>query len=185
VSAAVALALILVVGGGLLTSGGDPGRMFGADWSQVNWADVGTMLLVVLVLGAVLVPLVWLALPRRLKGLGAAFTALAVLAPLGLIAPGFAYGEGSATDVKRAFGYVPKGLQDLSGVFSAPLAGYNVPLPFFSGADAPLWRTAIGYEVSGLLGILLLGVVMLGLATVLRRRTPAPPAPPARKVSEA
>ena len=182
VSAAVALALVVVVGGGLLTGGGDPGHMFGADWSQVNWTDVGTMLLVVLVLGAVLVPLVWFALPRRLKSLGAAFTALAVLAPLGLIAPGFAYGEGSAADVKQAFGYVPKGLQDLSGVFSAPLAGYNIPLPFFSGTNAPLWRTAIGYEISGLLGILLLGLIMLGLAALLRRRT-ATPAP--RKASEA
>ena len=39
---------------------------------------------------------------------------LAMLAPLGLIAPGFAYGEGSAEDVQAAFGYVPKGLQDIS-----------------------------------------------------------------------
>jgi len=48
---------------------------------------------------------------------------------------------------------VPSGLQDLSGVFSAPLAGYNVPLPFFSDSNAPLWHAAIGYEITGILGI--------------------------------
>ena len=58
---------------------------------------------------------------------------------------------------KAAFGYVPKGLQELSGIFSAPLAGYNMPLPFFSGANAPLWHTAIGYEISGIVGILAAG----------------------------
>ena len=83
-------------------------------------------------------------LPRGLKRIGAAFAAIAVVAPLGLIAPGFAYGEGSTEDVKAAFGYVPSGLQDLSGVFSAPLSGYNLPLPFFSDASAPLWHAAVG-----------------------------------------
>ena len=56
---------------------------------------------------------------------------------------------------------MPQGLQDLSGFFSAPLAGYNVPLPFFSGDDAPLWHTAIGYEIAGIIGMLALGGVIL------------------------
>jgi hypothetical protein len=105
-----------------------------------------------------------------MKRVGTAFTALAVLAPLGLIAPGFAYGEGSAEDVHAAFGYVPKGLQDLSTIFSAPLAGYNLPMPFFSPANAALWQTAIGYEISGIVGILLVGGVMLALSALIRRR---------------
>jgi len=33
-----------------------------------------------------------------------------------------------ANDVKAAFGYVPQGLQGLSGFFSAPLSGYNLPI---------------------------------------------------------
>ena len=44
---------------------------------------------------------------------------------------------------------MPKGLQDLSSVFSAPLGGYNIPLPFFSDANAELWHAAIGYEITG------------------------------------
>ena len=41
----------------------------------------------------------------------------------------------------------PQGLRDLSTVFSAPLGGYDIPLPFFSDANAELWHAAIGYEV--------------------------------------
>jgi cobalt/nickel transport system permease protein len=165
-----------VVGGiglfvaGLITGGGDIGHLFGADWAQVDWPAVATMLLIVAVIAVILIPLAYFVLPQRMKRVGTAFTALAVLAPLGLIAPGFAYGEGSAEDVHAAFGYVPKGLQDLSTIFSAPLAGYNLPMPFFSHANAALWQTAIGYEISGIVGILLVGGVMLALSALIRRR---------------
>ena len=75
-----------------------------------------------------------------------------------MIAPGFAYGEGGAGDVQAAFGYVPKGLQDLSrGSSARRSSGYDLPLPFFSAANAPLWHAAIGYEIAGILGILLIG----------------------------
>jgi cobalt ECF transporter T component CbiQ/cobalamin biosynthesis protein CbiM len=154
---------------GLVEGGGNPARMFGADWSRVSWPSVATMLLVTTVIGALLVPAAYLVLPRALKRVGAGFTAIAVLAPLGLIAPGLAFGEGKSGDVKAAFGYVPSGLQSLSGVFSAPLAGYNVPLPFFSGANAPLWHAAIGYEISDILGVLGVGVIVYAIARLLRR----------------
>jgi cobalt/nickel transport system permease protein len=154
---------------GLVEGGGNPNRMFGADWARVDWPSVATMLLVTAVIGLVLVPAAYLALPRGLKRIAAAFTAIAVIAPIGLIAPGFAYGEGSAENVKAAFGYVPSGLQDLSRIFSAPLSGYNLPLPFFSHASAPLWHAALGYEISGILGVLLAGGAVYGLARALRR----------------
>ncbi|HEX7592496.1 MAG TPA: cobalt ECF transporter T component CbiQ, partial [Candidatus Limnocylindrales bacterium] len=175
--AACATALAVV---GLLEGGGNPSRMFGADWSRVDWPSVATMLLVTAAVGAILVPLAYLILPRNMKRVGAAFSAMAVLAPLGLIAPGFAYGEGGAADVKSAFGYVPTGLQGLSGVFSAPLSGYNLPLPFFDQANAPLWHAAIGYEISDLLGVLAVGLIVYAIARLLRRsqaETPAGEAP--------
>jgi cobalt/nickel transport system permease protein len=154
---------------GLVEGGGDPNRMFGADWSRVDWPSVATMVLVTAVIGLVLVPVAYAVLPRGLKRIGAVFTAIAVIAPIGLIAPGFAYGEGSTGNVKAAFGYVPSGLQDLSGIFSAPLSGYNLPLPFFSHASAPLWHAALGYEISSILGVLLVGGAVYGLARALRR----------------
>jgi cobalt/nickel transport system permease protein len=144
VLAIVGLAVAAILAFGLVLGGGDPGRWFGADWSRVDWAAVASMLLVVAVLFVVLVPLAWFVLPERYKRVGTAFVALAVIAPLGLIAPGFAYGEGSTEDVQAAFGYIPQGLHQLSTFFAAPLSGYNIPLPFFSDANSELWHAAIG-----------------------------------------
>ena len=166
---ATAVAGFAVMGAiGLVEGGGNPARMFNADWSKVDWPSVASMLLVAAIAGLVLVPAAYLVLPRATKRVGAGFVALAVVAPIGLIAPGFAYGEGNAQDVKLAFGYVPTGLQDLSGIFAAPLSGYNLPLPFFSEANAPLWHAGIGYEVAGILGILAVGGVTYLVARLLR-----------------
>jgi cobalt/nickel transport system permease protein len=172
-SVAGAVAVLAIVG--LVEGSGNPNRMFGADWSGVDWPSVATMLLVTAIIGLVMVPVAYVALPRSLKRIGSAFTAIAVIAPLGLVAPGFAYGEGSTEDVKAAFGYVPSGLQDLSSIFSAPLTGYNLPMPFFSDASAPLWHAGIGYEISGILGVLLVGGVVYGIARALTRGTPSAP----------
>ena len=162
-------AAVLVLGAvGLVEGGGNPGRMFGVDWSRVDWPSVASMLLITAIAGLVLVPAASLLLPRPIKRIGTAFVALAVVAPLGLVAPGFAYGEGGTTSVEAAFGYVPAGLQSLSGIFAAPLSGYNVPLPFFSGANAPLWHAGIGYEICGVLGILAVGGITYLLARLLR-----------------
>jgi hypothetical protein len=167
---ATVVAAVVVLGViGLVEGGGNPNRMFNADWSHVDWPSVGSMLLITAVAGLVLVPAAYMLLPRAVKRIGAAFVALAVVAPIGLIAPGFAYGEGSTADVKAAFGYVPGGLRDLSGVFAAPMSGYNLPLPFFDGANAPLWHAGIGYEIAGIVGIMAVGGVTYLVARLLRR----------------
>ena len=168
----IVLAVVALFFAGLISGGGDIRRLFGADWSQVSWSDVGIMLLIVLGIAVVLIPLAWFLLPKSVKKIGTAFVTIAVIAPLGLIAPGFAYGEGSADDVKKAFGYIPQGLKQLSGFFTAPFSGYNVNGSFFNDPNAPLWHVAIGYEISGIVGILVIGGVALGLATLLRRTAP-------------
>jgi cobalt/nickel transport system permease protein len=160
------LVLLVLLGAGLVTGG--------TDWSAVDWPSVATMLLVVIVLGAILVPLAWFLLPRRMRGVGTAYVAAAVLAPLGLITPGFAFGEGSPDDLHNELGYIPDGLQSLSQVFAAPFKDYNLPLPFFDAADAPLWHTAVGYEIAGLLGILVVGLVLWAIGSLLLRREPEP-----------
>jgi cobalt/nickel transport system permease protein len=174
---ATVVAAALVLGAiGLVEGGGDPNRMFNADWSAVDWPSVGSMLLITGIAGLVLIPAAYLLLPRSIKRIGAGFVALAVVAPLGLVAPGFAYGEGGAEDLKAAFGYVPSGLQDLSSIFAAPLSGYNLPLPFFSEANAPLWHAGVGYEIAGVLGILAVGGLTYAVARLLRGGGQAPAA---------
>lgn len=176
VVAAFAGCVVVLAGVGLAEGGGNPGRMFGADWSRVDWPSVGSMLLVTAAVGLLLVPAAYVLLPRSLKRVGTAFAVMAVIAPLGLIAPGLAFGEGTAADVEAAFGYVPSGLRDLSGIFGAPLAGYNLPLPFFSDASAPLWHAAVGYEIAGIVGGLLVGGAVYAIARSLRGGGPDDPA---------
>ncbi|HEY2595852.1 MAG TPA: cobalt ECF transporter T component CbiQ, partial [Chloroflexota bacterium] len=172
----VLLAVVLLVAG-WITGGGQLSNAFGADWASVDWSSVVAMIGMMAVLGLVLVPLAWFGLPRAIRGIGAAYVALAVVTPLGLIAPGMAFGEGSPSDVQNQFGYVPRGLQDQSGFFSAPFKDYNVPLPFFIGEDVPMWHTAIGYEIAGLIGMLLLGGILWGVGTLVVRRRARPDVP--------
>ena len=165
---------------GLISGSGHIGQLFGTDWSQVSWSDIGGMLLVTTIIAVILVPLAWFLFPKRIKFVGTLFVTIAIIAPLGLIAPGFAFGEGGTEDVKAAFGYIPQGLQQLSGIFSAPFDSYNVQFPFFTADSAPLWHAAIGYEISGVLGMLLIGAVVYGLGYLLRQRErsttiPSPP----------
>ncbi len=167
--ALVAVSVGILVAAGLITGGGNLAHAFDTDWTAVDWPSVATMLLVVVVIAAVLIPLARLLLPRRVRGVGTAFVAAAVIAPLGLIAPGFAYGEGSTADVQAAFGYIPEGLRGLSTIFSAPFAGYSIPLPFFGDANAALWQVAIGYEIAGTIGMLLLGLLVYLIARMLGR----------------
>jgi cobalt/nickel transport system permease protein len=161
---------------GLIAGQGNIGHLFGADWSQVSWPDVGSMLLVTGIIAVVLIPLAYFLLPRRIKFVGTLFVTIAIIVPLGLIAPGFAFGEGSPDYLNSAFGYIPTGLQQLSGFFSAPFDAYNVKLPFFNDPNAALWHAAIGYEISGIVGILLIGGIAYGLGYLFRRRTPTPTA---------
>ncbi|GCE16046.1 cobalt transporter CbiM [Tengunoibacter tsumagoiensis] len=162
-----AIALLFITG--LLTGKGQVSHLFGADWNLVDWSAVGMMLLIIAGIALVLIPLAWYLLPRNIRRAGTFLVTFAILAPLGLIAPGFAFGEGSATDVKQAFGYIPQGLKQFSTLWSAPFGGYNLNAPFFTDPGAPLWRQAIGYEMSGIIGILLIGALLLISLTLLRR----------------
>ncbi len=73
--------------------------------------------------------------------------ALLLLAPIGLLAPGTAWGEWSRDELAQlGLGYVPAGFDKWSSIWSAPLAGYDLPL---------LNNPTIAYLLSGLLGVLL------------------------------
>ena len=56
---------------------------------------------------------------------------------------------------KRPSGTSPRACSSSPAFSVRPLADYNVPLPFFDSANAPLWHRAIGYEIAGIVGILL------------------------------
>jgi cobalt/nickel transport system permease protein len=85
----------------------------------------------------------------------AVWTGLAVmivLVPLGLLAPGTAWGEWSAQELtSRGLAFVPQGMAKLSGLWSAPLSGYDLPT---------LKNAILGYMLSGIVGTIVIGIVV-------------------------
>jgi cobalt/nickel transport system permease protein len=88
----------------------------------------------------------------RWRALWIGLAALIVITPLGLLAPGTAWGEWGAEELtQRGLAFVPRGLAHFSGLWSAPMAGYNLPA---------LGNANIGYILSAAVGIL----VIIGVA---------------------
>jgi hypothetical protein len=73
---------------------------------------------------------------------------LIILTPLGLIATGETFGEWSNEAIKEKFGYVPPGLEGLSGVWSAPMPDYGIP-----GLEGTSVGAAAGYVLSAVVGV--------------------------------
>lgn len=70
---------------------------------------------------------------------------LCLLAPLGLLASGDAWGEWGADVLEKMLGYIPKGILKYSEFWKAPLPDYSI-----SGISE-----FVGYILSALLGVLL------------------------------
>ncbi len=90
----------------------------------------------------------------RWRALWIGLVALIVITPLGLLAPGTAWGEWGAEELtKLGLSFVPKGLAQLSGLWSAPMPDYDVPA---------LGNANLAYILSAFIGILVtVGVVWL------------------------
>ncbi len=87
----------------------------------------------------------------RLRWLWVGLAALALVTPLGLLAPGTAWGEWSTAELTRlGMKSLPAGMEKLSGLWGAPLAKYNIPA---------LGNTPAGYILSALVGLLIIAVV--------------------------
>jgi cobalt/nickel transport system permease protein len=75
-----------------------------------------------------------------------ALVVLIVLAPLGLLASGTAWGEWGAGEVQKLLGFIPSGMLRLAVTWThAPLADYSLP-----GVDS-FWSSAIVYILCALL----------------------------------
>ena len=95
----------------------------------------------------------------KLRKLWVALVVLAVVSPLGLLAPGTAWGEWGTEELARmGFKAIPEGIARLSGVWGAPLQGYNLPA---------LGNSNLGYILSAFMGILVVSVVAWLFARIL------------------
>ncbi len=87
--------------------------------------------------------------------------ALILLTPIGLLAPGTAWGEWSRGQLQQlGLGYIPAGFDHWSNLWSAPLSRYDLPL---------LNNSTAGYLVSAVLGVGLVLAFVVGLIWVLQR----------------
>ena len=88
---------------------------------------------------------------------------LVVLVPLGLLAPGSAFAEWSASDLEAIFGMTPPaGLTTLEGVYNAPFKDYSVP-----GATT-FTQLSLAYILAAVIGVSVLG---FGLFAVYRAKS--------------
>ncbi|MGQ9458836.1 MAG: PDGLE domain-containing protein [Anaerolineae bacterium] len=85
---------------------------------------------------------------------------LALLSPLGLLAPGTAWGEWGAEEFHDLLGYVPQGLERFAEFWRAPLPDYTIP----GLGDVP------GYLLSAVVGMGLVVLATWGLGRVLARQ---------------
>ncbi|MHB1654339.1 MAG: cobalt transporter CbiM [Desulfitobacteriaceae bacterium] len=82
---------------------------------------------------------------------------LALLSPLGLLATGTAWGEWSGEEFQTQLGFIPAGMQKLSDFWHHTL----LPDYGITGYDHTFWQQALGYLLSALVGLLLIGLVAL------------------------
>jgi cobalt/nickel transport system permease protein len=91
----------------------------------------------------------------NLRRLWAAIAALVVISPIGLLAVGTAWGEWSPADAADwPLPLVPEGLKGLSGLWSAPMPDYVVPL-LGGGTEAQF----VGYIGSAVVGVAILALI--------------------------
>jgi cobalt/nickel transport system permease protein len=99
----------------------------------------------------------------KLRWLWIGLAILVVASPLGLLAPGTAWGEWGAKELTNlGFSSVPVGLERLSGIWGAPLAGYDLPA---------LGNVNLGYILSALLGIIVTTLVVWLFLMLLTSRS--------------
>jgi cobalt/nickel transport system permease protein len=110
---------------------------------------------------------------KPLRWLWASLAGLVLLTPIGVLAPGTAWGEWGAAELRATLGFVPAGLAKLGGLWTAAMPDY---------APRFIANPLVGYAVAAVLGsALVIGVTWL-VARLLSRKAgegPSKPAPTA------
>ncbi len=94
---------------------------------------------------------------KNITKLGIGLAVLGILAPIGLLASGDAWGEWGNDAFTTMVGFIPKGLARFSNLWSAPFADYTV-----SGTG-----DYIGYILSAFGGMLLVMLATWGAGKLL------------------
>jgi cobalt/nickel transport system permease protein len=88
-------------------------------------------------------------------------TILIFLAPMGLLAPGTAWGEWSREELsKMGIGYIPAGFDKWNSLWRAPIPDYDISI---------LHNSTVAYLVSALMGVALIIGIFIGVQWILAR----------------
>lgn len=99
------------------------------------------------------------------KKLVLGLVALALLSPLGLLAPGTAWGEWRTGDLKSQLGFLPSGFYKFGDFWQhAIFRNYGV-----AGYDQTFWQQALGYLLSAFFALLVIGGLTLIIQRFMRR----------------
>ena len=98
---------------------------------------------------------------KMMRNFAIGLVLLMILAPLGLLAVGETFGEWGPDELKEKLGFVPPGLEQLSGIWNAPLPDYALP----GGGDS-MKAAASAYSLSAAIGV----IVCAGLLYVVGKR---------------
>ncbi|VVB71370.1 PDGLE domain protein [uncultured archaeon] len=94
---------------------------------------------------------------KTIRNFAIGLVLLIVLAPLGLLAVGETFGEWGNEEIKEKLGFVPSGLEGLSGFWSAPLPDYAFP----GGEGGESMTTSMAaYILSAIIGVIVCGGVL-------------------------
>lgn len=96
---------------------------------------------------------------------------LIALSPLGLFLPehfqaGDAWGEWGSETVKELAGYIPKGLEELSNIWNAPIPDYA----FKGWEEKGLPYLSLAYIMSALIGIIAVALAVWLIGKMLSKK---------------
>ncbi|PIZ16896.1 cobalamin biosynthesis protein [Candidatus Desantisbacteria bacterium CG_4_10_14_0_8_um_filter_48_22] len=96
---------------------------------------------------------------------------LICLSPLGLLIPdhfkaGAAWGEWGAEEMEKLVGYIPKGLEKLSSLWSAPMPDYA----FKGWEEKGMAHLSFAYIASAVVGIAIIFLAVFFLGKLLARK---------------
>jgi hypothetical protein len=91
-----------------------------------------------------------------------AFIVLVILTPLGLLAPGSAWGEWDLSEIKEKTGFIPQGMARFNEIIRHILPDYGI-----TGFDKSFWQSALGYILSAIVGIAVIALIFWLIAKLV------------------